>query len=82
MKSTLKTLALAAALLGASLAAGETASAMPVASAPVVAGQSAPIVQAGWRCGPGWHMNGWGRCVPNHPYGRPWGPRPGRWRRW
>ena len=81
MKSTLKTLALAAAMLGASLAAGE-ASAMPVAPAPVVADQSAPIVQAGWRCGPGWHMNGWGRCVPNHPYGRPWGPRPGRWRRW
>ncbi|TGP51163.1 hypothetical protein EN873_21075 [bacterium M00.F.Ca.ET.230.01.1.1] len=24
-----------------------------------------PIETVGWRCGPGWHMNRWGRCVPN-----------------
>lgn len=24
-----------------------------------------PVETVGWRCGPGWHMNRWGRCVPN-----------------
>ena len=24
-----------------------------------------PLETVGWRCGPGWHMNRWGRCVPN-----------------
>lgn len=24
-----------------------------------------PVESVGWRCGPGWHMNRWGRCVPN-----------------
>ncbi|WP_421914665.1 GCG_CRPN prefix-to-repeats domain-containing protein [Mesorhizobium sp.] len=24
-----------------------------------------PIENVGWRCGPGWHLNRWGRCVPN-----------------
>ncbi len=23
------------------------------------------LTQVGWRCGRGWHMNRWGRCVPN-----------------
>ena len=51
--------------------AGATASeAMPLASSDSI-GVASPIQQAGWRCGPGWHMNGWGRCVPNR-----------RWRRW
>ncbi|WP_435528422.1 GCG_CRPN prefix-to-repeats domain-containing protein [Mesorhizobium shangrilense] len=25
-----------------------------------------PIESVGWRCGPGWHVNRWGNCVPNH----------------
>ncbi|MFK0687146.1 GCG_CRPN prefix-to-repeats domain-containing protein [Mesorhizobium sp. IMUNJ 23033] len=25
-----------------------------------------PIETVGWRCGPRWHMNRWGNCVPNH----------------
>ena len=24
-----------------------------------------PVESVGWRCGPGWHMNRWGGCVPN-----------------
>ncbi|WP_374545969.1 GCG_CRPN prefix-to-repeats domain-containing protein [Rhodoblastus sp.] len=78
----------AAALFGASLGGAATADAMPIA--PVAGGIAAPIEQAGWRCGPGWHVNPWGRCVPNgygygggyyaprpvyRPYGF-YGPRP------
>ncbi|QKC60953.1 hypothetical protein EFV37_00435 [Mesorhizobium loti] len=25
-----------------------------------------PMESVGWRCGPGWHLNRWGNCVPNH----------------
>nr|WP_297300082.1 hypothetical protein [uncultured Methylovirgula sp.] len=54
----------------------------------------APVEQVAWGCGPGWHPNPWGRCVPNGPgwgayyYGgwhRPWGwgwHRPWGWHRW
>jgi len=50
--------------------AGATASqAMPFASSDSF-GVASPVQQIGWRCGPGWHMDGWGRCVPN----RPWRP--------
>ena len=47
-----------------------------------------PIESVGWRCGPGWHMNRWGRCVPNGRviiapvHVRHWHPgfwRHGRW---
>lgn len=24
-----------------------------------------PVETVGWRCGPGWHLNRWGNCVPN-----------------
>jgi hypothetical protein len=51
------------------------------------------VTHVGWRCGgPGWHMNPWGRCVPNRGYygaRRYYGPRPSYgprayygWRRW
>ncbi|ARN79827.1 GCG_CRPN prefix-to-repeats domain-containing protein [Methylocystis bryophila] len=54
--------------------AGVTASqAMPLVSSDSAKG--APIEQVGWRCGPGWHLNGWGRCAPNRfwrPYRRYW----------
>ncbi|SFN76347.1 hypothetical protein SAMN03159463_00504 [Mesorhizobium sp. NFR06] len=26
---------------------------------------TSPIETVGWRCGPGWHVNRWGKCVPN-----------------
>ena len=48
--------------------AGATASqATPLTSSYSI-GVGSPLQQAGWRCGPGWHMNGWGRCVPNRPW--------------
>jgi hypothetical protein len=34
---------------------------------------STSVTQVGWRCGPGWHINPWGRCVPNRRFYR--GPR-------
>ncbi|WP_446721201.1 GCG_CRPN prefix-to-repeats domain-containing protein [Mesorhizobium sp. 113-3-3] len=37
-----------------------------------------PIESVGWRCGPGWHLNRWGNCVPNHR--RVIVVRPGHWR--
>jgi len=74
----------AALLAGAALVAAiEPAAALPAAPAPGFSAADAGLVQeTGWRCGPGWHVNSWGRCVPNRrPFGpRPWGPRP--WRRW
>lgn len=51
------------------------AMAMPLA--PIADGAAPLTEQVGWRCGPGAHMNAWGRCVPNRRppiYG---GPRPG-----
>ncbi|WP_425332122.1 GCG_CRPN prefix-to-repeats domain-containing protein, partial [Rhodoblastus acidophilus] len=54
------------------------AGAMPLAGAAPAA--SAPVEQAAWGCGPGWHPNPWGRCVPNRRYwggGPYYGPR--RW---
>ena len=71
-----------------------SAQAMPVAP---MHDTSAPVTQVGWRCGPGWHVNGWGRCVPSRRFYGAWGyygpPRfhrhwrhrhwhHGHWRRW
>jgi hypothetical protein len=81
MKTSLKVLYTCAAILMASGATIATSSAMPAGPALVGMQQNsaAPLVQnVGWRCGPGRHVNGWGRCVPN-------GWRGGwhrRWRRW
>ena len=41
-----------------------------------------PIEAVGWRCGPGWHVNRWGNCVPSRrmmirPIRRHW--HPGFW---
>lgn len=48
-----------------------SAQAMPISS---LSDKVEPTVQTvGWRCGgPGFHMNPWGRCVPNR---RVYGPR-------
>jgi hypothetical protein len=83
-----KTLVFAAAVAGAGFSVSQ-AGAMPLAA---VAGASAPVEQVAWGCGPGWHPNPWGRCVPNRRfyggygvygvYGGPsygprhWGPGP------
>jgi Spy/CpxP family protein refolding chaperone len=76
MKASMK-MVMAAAVVGASLLAIESASAMPIA--PGEAGSASLVQDVGWRCGPGWHVNPWGRCVPNRRWG--YGPRWG-WRRW
>jgi hypothetical protein len=53
---------LAAALALGGSAAASAASAMPIAP---VAPAPALIEHVAWGCGPGWHPNYWGRCVPN-----------------
>lgn len=52
-------IALAAGTLMLSVAGSQ---AMPMAKP---SASPLPIETIGWRCGPGWHMNRWGRCVPN-----------------
>jgi hypothetical protein len=70
MKISSKILFAAALALSGSVAAIETATAMPLTQ-PAQITAAAPVQDIGWRCGPGWHVNPWGRCVPNR-----------RWRRW
>ena len=41
-------------------AAAQTASATPVAL------HGGELIKADYACGPGWHVNPWGRCVPNY----------------
>ena len=79
MRITVRNILVSGALLGASLVGAEQASAMPIVPS-VAAASHLQIEQAGWRCGPGWHVNPWGRCVP----ARRWGPRPmyRHYRRW
>ena len=65
---------LSAVILALGMAAGSlsAAHAMPVATETVKA--NSDIVKVRFGCGPGWHPNRWGRCVPNR---RP--PPPPRW---
>jgi hypothetical protein len=53
---------IAAALAIGGTAAASAASAMPIAP---VAPAPALVEHVAWGCGPGWHPNYWGRCVPN-----------------
>jgi hypothetical protein len=77
MKFFAKGLIVAGALFGASLAGAATAGAMTIAPPPGIQAPAAPIETVGWRCGPGWHVNPWGRCVPNgYGYGGYYAPRP------
>jgi hypothetical protein len=65
------------------LGISSAAQAMPVS--PVQNQVSSTVTQIGWRCGPGWHVNPWGRCVPSRRfYGPRWrrGWRHRHWRRW
>ncbi len=68
-------LATASLMLVMSLGASEAALAMPLMQRSQVETASG-VQEAGWRCGLGWHVNGWGRCVPNRPHRRHY------WRRW
>jgi len=51
----------------AALAVTGTAATVAASSAMPLAPLAAPAVveQVAWGCGPGWHPNPWGRCVPN-----------------
>lgn len=69
-----KTLLAAVVVAGAALAGASQASAMPVGPQP--AGNA--IEQVRFGCGPGWHPNRWGRCVPNF---RRYAPPPRRYYR-
>jgi hypothetical protein len=74
MLKIVKSLVVAGALFGAGLSGIAPASAMPIAPAAAPAA-AAPVQTIGWRCGVGWHINPWGRCVPNRvyrPYYRPY----------
>jgi len=61
------------------LAGVEAPAAMALPVAPLADGAAAPLTQeVGWRCGPGWHADPWGRCVPHRrPPPPAYGPRPG-----
>jgi hypothetical protein len=48
------------AALGAIGLATASAAALPAAAQPL------PLVKADYYCGPGWHLNYWGNCVPNY----------------
>jgi hypothetical protein len=61
--------AAALAAIGALGLASVAASAAPTQAAPVYV----QTINASWGCGPGWHPDYWGRCVPN--YGFYGGPR-------
>jgi len=63
---------LASAVLAAGLGLAATAQAMPVVpdalGITIETNQNPMIVEAGYRCGPGWHLGPRGhRCLPNHP---------------
>jgi hypothetical protein len=86
---------LASIALAVGLGMASSAQAMPVAPVAPLHDTAGSVTQVGWRCGPGAHVNGWGRCVPNRRfyraygyYGAPrfhgWhhGWRHRHWRRW
>jgi hypothetical protein len=64
MKFNLKKIVLAGALLASGLTGVVEANAAPIARDAAVAAP-APIDHVRFGCGPGWHPNHWGRCVPN-----------------
>ena len=51
----------------AALAVTGTAATVAASSAMPLAPLAAPalVEHVAWGCGPGWHPNPWGRCVPN-----------------
>jgi hypothetical protein len=80
MNPNFRTIVFAAALAGAGLAGAGLAGASRVEAMPlagVAPAAAATVEQVAWGCGPGWHPNPWGRCVPNRRYwgGPYYGPR-------
>jgi hypothetical protein len=67
MNRLTKFASVAAFVLGGMIATVEASSAMSIAPAAQPA-PSAMVQDVAWGCGPGWHPNPWGRCVP---YGGP-----------
>ena len=73
-------LVLAAAVALGALTASVTASSAMSIGTPA-SGASSLVQDVRWGCGPGWHPNPWGRCVPNRRpvyfygggYGHHWG---------
>ena len=64
-------------MAGSVVVTSETSNAMPIATPQ--GRTTAPLGQnIDWACGPGWHVNPWGRCVPNYWRGGWYG---GGWRR-
>jgi hypothetical protein len=65
------------------VAAAVSANAAPVAAPPIQQHQRGNVVEAGWACGWGHHVNRWGHCVRNrYPYYGPrayWGGSYYRW---
>lgn len=61
---------LASAVFAIGLGLASQAQAMPVAP---LSDAPKAVTEVGWRCGPGWHVNRWGNCVPNRRYYRSWG---------
>lgn len=73
MKSSLKFIAASLIGLGGLVATVGTSSAMTPAAATPAA--SSLVQDVRWGCGPGWHPNPWGRCVPNRRVVYYGGPR-------
>ncbi|RTL74567.1 MAG: hypothetical protein EKK36_09675 [Bradyrhizobiaceae bacterium] len=68
---------------------GITSAAQAMSVSPIKNQMPSTVTQIGWRCGPGWHVNPWGRCVPRRRfYGPRWhrgwhrGWRHRHWRHW
>ncbi|MBG0811684.1 hypothetical protein IY145_20230 [Methylosinus sp. H3A] len=62
------------------LAGVEAPAAMAMPAAPLTDAAAAGSLtqEIGGRCGPGWHVDPWGRCVPHRrPPPPAYGPRPG-----
>lgn len=84
MRRSLRIASLVGLVIVGTMASIDVSSAMPASTAlPVIHAQ---VEQVAWGCGPGWHPNPWGRCVPNGPgwgwgWHRPWGGGWG-WHRW
>ena len=83
MKLSLK-LAFAGLIALGAAGVSTAASAMPVAASTQTL-LASPVEDVRFGCGPGWHPNRFGRCVPNRarfyaPRRRFYGHR--RWRRW
>lgn len=53
----------AALTAGGMFASVAASSAMPMVTTTRPASQL--VEHVGWYCGPGWHLNRWGHCVPN-----------------